>query len=179
MIRFPNSYTFTAMRQQRGIKTAVFALLIGTFFQVKGETSVVVKLSTQRLLRTTSERFLSVTLGVSAHRYGWRTLKTIPKMVSLARELTPAHLRVGGTTQDFLHWNESGKDLNCFNATQLKRLHTFARSAELDVIFGVPALPRKGDGSWDPTNALELFKYVEEKGYEMNWELGNGMICNL
>ena len=36
-------------------------------------------------------------------------------------------------------------------------------------------------GSWDTTNAEELLKYTISKGYDVSWELGNGMFmqyCN-
>ena len=30
-------------------------------------------------------------------------------------------------------------------------------------------------GAWDTTNAEELLKYTISKGYDVSWELGNGM----
>ena len=161
-----------------GISSALLPLLIGVFSLTKGESLnspslVVVKVITEHAVRTTSDKFLSITLD-----HGWLSLAStdFPKIVNLARELSPAYMRVGGTVQDHLHWNKTGKEKNCFNETQLGRLHDLAQDAELDLIFGLAALPRGKNGAWDPQNAIQFLDYVEENGYIMRWELGNGTL---
>lgn len=151
----------------------VLAMLAGIVLCVESET-LVVKLSTDNVVRTTSDKFLSITLGSTKSRTGWRTLKDTRKLLSLARGLSPAYFRIGGTVQDYLYWNKDGEDDNCYNASQLERLYQFAQNARLDLIFGLSPLTRKSDGTWDPTNAEEFFQFMAEKGYSMSWELGNG-----
>ncbi|XP_028408054.1 heparanase-like [Dendronephthya gigantea] len=152
--------------------SCVLAMLAGIVLRVKSET-MVVNLSTDNVVRTTSDRFLSITLGSTIVRNGWRTLKDSRKLLSLARGLSPAYFRIGGTVQDYLYWDKDGEDDNCYNAAQLERLYQFAQNARLDLIFGLSPLTRKPDGTWDPTNAEELFQFMSEKGYSMSWELGN------
>ena len=46
--------------------------------------------------------------------------------------------------------------------------------AGLKVIFSLNFFKRFVNGSWDPSNALKVIKYVAERGYKFKWELGNG-----
>ncbi|XP_062991670.1 heparanase [Elgaria multicarinata webbii] len=52
-------------------------------------------------------------------------------------------------------------------------LYSFARCADLDLIFGLNALLRKGDGQWDSANAQLVLNYTDSQNYSMSWELGN------
>nr|XP_006816007.1 PREDICTED: heparanase-like [Saccoglossus kowalevskii] len=52
-------------------------------------------------------------------------------------------------------------------------INEFASEVGWNVIFGLNVLLRHGNDSWDSSNAMELMKYTVEKGYSVNWELGN------
>ena len=46
-----------------------------------------------------------------------------------------------------------------------------------DMVYGLNSKLRNPwpHGSWDTTSAEELLKYTISKGYDVSWELGNGM----
>ncbi|XP_056260441.1 heparanase isoform X3 [Seriola aureovittata] len=52
-------------------------------------------------------------------------------------------------------------------------LHAFANCSGLDLIFGLNALLRTADNSWNSSNARSLLQYCQSRRYRMNWELGN------
>ncbi|XP_009305812.2 inactive heparanase-2 isoform X1 [Danio rerio] len=58
-------------------------------------------------------------------------------------------------------------------ARSLDKLYNFADCAGLHLIFGLNALHRNPDNSWNATSALSLLKYSAGKKYNISWELGN------
>lgn len=53
-------------------------------------------------------------------------------------------------------------------------IQEFVQEARLDLIFDLNVLKRTKDQKWNSTNAKELLKYTQERGYTMaGWELGN------
>lgn len=54
------------------------------------------------------------------------------------------------------------------------QLNSFANCSGLRLVFGLNALLRAPDGSWNSSNAGLLLRYCEARGYHMSWELGNG-----
>ncbi|KAK1791115.1 hypothetical protein P4O66_002148 [Electrophorus voltai] len=55
----------------------------------------------------------------------------------------------------------------------LDKLYNFADCAGLHLIFGLNALHRNLDNSWNASSALSLLKYSAGKKYNISWELGN------
>ncbi|MGH0126457.1 UNVERIFIED_CONTAM: hypothetical protein FKN15_028612 [Acipenser sinensis] len=55
----------------------------------------------------------------------------------------------------------------------LDKLYNFADCAGLRLIFGLNALHRNPDNSWNGSSALSLLKYSASKKYNISWELGN------
>lgn len=53
-------------------------------------------------------------------------------------------------------------------------LHSFTNCSGLELIFGLNALLRTSDNSWNSSNAHSLLQYCESRQYTMSWELGNG-----
>jgi hypothetical protein len=54
-------------------------------------------------------------------------------------------------------------------------IHQFIKEAKFDLIFDLNVLLRTSANQWNSTNALQLLKYTQRKGYRMaGWELGNG-----
>ncbi len=139
-----------------------------------------------------SEQFLSVTLDASRIRYNWRAINfTLPRVVNMAKALSPAMLRVGGTSEDFLifqntklpqnhHKHVTAADQGTTNFTmnsqQWDEVNRFAETIGWDMVFGLNLLLRHPwpNGTWDSSNAEELMKYTTSQGYKVNWELGNG-----
>ncbi|XP_048865112.1 inactive heparanase-2 isoform X1 [Brienomyrus brachyistius] len=58
-------------------------------------------------------------------------------------------------------------------ARSLDKLYNFADCAGLHLVFGLNALHRNPDNSWNGSSALSLLKYSAGKKYNMSWELGN------
>ena len=59
-------------------------------------------------------------------------------------------------------------------AEMYDQLHQFVSKVGWMLIFDLNVLVRS-NGSWDPTNAIQLMDYTVKKGYKMaGWELGNG-----
>ena len=129
-----------------------------------------------------SDQFLSVTIDAGNIKYNWEIINfTAPRVINMAKALVPAMLRVGGTAQDFVIFEES-TELNqesnfTMNSTEWDAVNAFVEAVGWDFIFGLNVLLRK-NGSWDDTDAEELMMYTTSKGYQVNWELGNGKLLS-
>ncbi|XP_041825224.1 heparanase [Melanotaenia boesemani] len=60
-----------------------------------------------------------------------------------------------------------------FSELTVDLLHSLTNCSGLDLIFGLNALLRTADNSWNSSNARTLLQYCESKQYHMSWELGN------
>uniref|UniRef100_H3A912 Heparanase 2 (inactive) n=1 Tax=Latimeria chalumnae TaxID=7897 RepID=H3A912_LATCH len=58
-------------------------------------------------------------------------------------------------------------------ARSLDKLYNFADCSGLHLLFGLNALHRNPDNSWNGSSALSLLKYSASKKYNISWELGN------
>ncbi|XP_037548541.1 heparanase [Nematolebias whitei] len=172
------------------------------------------------VFRRVDPRFLSVTIDASlASEERFMLLLRSQKIRTLAKALSPAFLRFGGTSQDFMVFNpqrsrqldagltahESCSDVRLpwwlesrlkedwtlqqqilikeqqqrkyrrvhFTELTVDVLHSFTSCSGLELIFGLNALLRTADNSWNSSNALSLLQYCESKQYNMSWELGN------
>lgn len=170
------------------------------------------------VIRRVDRRFLSVTIDASlASEEKFMYLLSSPKIRTLARALTPAFLRFGGTRQDFMVFTPQGRhtdsgvtaascdegDLPSWLEEKLKKdwtqqqlilmkedlqrkyrrvkfteftvdlLHSFTNCSGMDLIFGLNALLRTADNTWNSSNARSLLQYCESRRYKMAWELGN------
>ena len=141
-----------------------------------------VSINLDRSVFTVSEKFLSVAIDSSIMKDHWPHVNfTSDRLFNLARGLSPAFLRIGGTAGDFLIYDDSQdlqkpKNFSNFTITHqdLDKIHLLSSKAGWDVMFGLNVLLRKQDGSWDASNAKEIMQYVAEHGYNFGWELGNG-----
>ena len=144
--------------------------------QLEEENTITVNLTSY--MYEVSDRFLSVTIGAEAIKHNWRRIDfTAPRVINMAKGLAPAMLRVGGTSEDALIFEETTK-LNqesnfTMNTTQWDAVNMFVEAVGWDLIFGLNVLLRK-NGAWDSRDAEELMTYTTSKGYKVNWELGNG-----
>ena len=143
-----------------------------------------ISINLNRSVFTVSERFLSVAMGADVMKDHWRQVNlTSEKFFTLAKGLSPAFLRIGGTSEDFAIYDDSlglQKFNNFKNFTitreDLDKIHVLASKAGWDVMFGLNVLLRGPDGSWNASNAKKIMQYVAEHGYHFGWELGNGNI---
>ena len=139
-----------------------------------------VSINLDRSVFTVSEKFLSVAIDSGIMLHHWPHVNfTSERLFNLAKGLSPAFLRVGGTNEDFLIYDEglqNPKNLSNFTITHqdLDKIHLLSYKAGWDVMFGLNVFLRKQDGSWDASNPKEIMQYVAEHGYNFGWELGNG-----
>jgi len=141
-----------------------------------------VSINLNHSLFTVSEKFLSVAIDSSIMKNHWHKVNfTSEKFFTLARALSPAFLRIGGTEEDFLIYDDSKglqkfKNYTNFTITHqdLDKIHLLSSKAGWDVMFGLNVLLRERDGSWNASNAKKIMQYVAEHGYHFGWELGNG-----
>ncbi|XP_074640870.1 heparanase-like isoform X2 [Tubulanus polymorphus] len=149
-----------------------------------------------RITQVTDERFLSVAVDASGLANHWaRVDLNNPELLVIAQALEPLYLRVGGTVEDSLYFDEEFTvtefdnviddellvderrvlplDKAIFNGNDWDKLNTFIQKLpRTELYFGLNVLIRK-DGAWDPSNALKLFQYTERKNYSVNFQLGN------
>ncbi|XP_033625387.1 heparanase-like [Asterias rubens] len=102
------------------------------------------------------------------------------KLQTLMRGLAPAYLRVGGTSSDFVTFQNPCKEevakRNHHKQTILCpqdwiRLNDFCLATGLHLVYALNQLKRTEDGQWDPTNTEKLLDF---NTYDVPaWELGN------
>ncbi|KAM8873355.1 heparanase [Synchiropus picturatus] len=171
-----------------------------------------------RVVRRVERRFLSLTIDASlAEEEKFMYLLSSRKVRTLARGLSPAFLRFGGTRQDFMEFTPAQRaggagsavpgscedllppaaekalksqwarqrlvlmkeDLQRryrrvhFTESTVELLHSFSNCSGFHLIFGLNALLRRRDNSWDASNARSLLRYCESRRLRMSWELGN------
>src|SRR4051794_18037782 len=67
----------------------------------------------------------------------------------------------------------SARRQNSLIGAKLDQLYNFSKNAGWSLIFDLNLMLRSGD-KWDPSNSQDFINYTSSKGYEMNFELGNG-----
>ncbi|KAM9307384.1 heparanase [Pholidichthys leucotaenia] len=172
------------------------------------------------VFRRVDPRFLSLTIDASlASEERFMSLLSSQKMRTLAKALSPAFLRFGGTRQDFMVFEPQRRrhldsdltaDESCdedvlpwwveehlkldwahqklvlikedlqrtyrrlqFTEFTVDQLQSFSKCSGYHLIFGLNALLRMPDNSWNSSNARQLLRYCETQQYNMSWELGN------
>ncbi|KAM7392397.1 hypothetical protein PAMA_007489 [Pampus argenteus] len=191
----------------------------GTSVPAVSDICVHVSADVSALIRRVDPRFLSVTIDASlAAEEKFMFLLHSPKLRTLAKALTPAFLRFGGTRQDFMvftpqrfhqlssrftaeqscdkllpswleqrlkkEWTQQQMSLMRedvqrkykqvkFTESTVDLLHSFSDCSGMDLIFGLNALLRTADNTWNSSNACSLLQYCESRRYRMSWELGN------
>ena len=149
-------------------------------------TRVNIDIDLNSSINEVDEDYLSVTIDSQSIHDKWSDIDfNAAKVINMAKALSPAYVRVGGTPGDFLIFrrNASNQVTEMFaNFTmtpeQWDELNVFVNKAEWKLIFGLNNLLRQPNGEWDSSNAELLIDYTMMKGYEVAWELGNGKFNN-
>ena len=176
---------------------------------MKDDTSIMLHLDAYT--NEVSEQYLSVAIDAGDIRRNWKGINfTAAQVINLAKALYPAMLRVGGTSEDFIIFDDDselqrGRDFNVnetksdvcddktecklqpqtsnftMNTSQWDAVNEFVEAVGWDFIFGLNVLLRKPwpNGTWDSHEAEQLLTYTTSKGYNVNWELGNGTLNNV
>jgi len=168
---------------------------------LSSKSHIEVRISPQPITRV-SERFLSFTVDIAQVVGGkfWGSSGAVdwvaggsspveaydfkrPKLLQLARNLSPAYLRIGGTAADetFYAMGESSSIpplpyKYALNRDQWEAVNRFAQEAGLELVFTLNAGkgPRNSKDCWNAENAQALIEYSVEKGFDIAaWSLGN------
>lgn len=109
---------------------------------------------------------------------------TRPKLRRMAKELSPAYVRIGGTAADETYYDMSDKPVTeapehykfVLTKAMWDNFHDFVQELGFRVLFTLNAGPgpRDKDSVWQPDNAKTLLQYAKSKGTPVDvWELGN------
>ncbi|XP_046750620.1 heparanase-like [Diprion similis] len=197
-LQYRNINEFYAINPRRDISTRWYVLgffvILFTFYLFalslqRVEDVIVIQLNTRPLvLRDTSTRYLSYGLDTSL----LRNMKKLPindqRFVMLARHLSPAYVRVGGTSSDCLFFDQTlpstvdkifdpitGEDITNFTITDkdFLSLSRFAQESGARMIFDLNVLLRRPDGSWNYSDAKKIISLAKAHNIELDWQLGN------
>ena len=101
--------------------------------------------------------------------------------VGVEREGDSRPNKIINSNQNYSVPQFDSKTINWSNFTllysQWDALNEFSQAVGWDMVYGLNSKLRNPwpHGAWDTTNAEELLKYTISKGYDVSWELGNGM----
>ncbi|XP_011863950.1 PREDICTED: heparanase-like [Vollenhovia emeryi] len=143
----------------------------------------------QPVLHIVSDQFLSFGLDTSL----LRRMNKLPiergKFIKLASHLSPAYLRIGGTSADCLTFVENqteisssqifspinDQDISNFTISgdDLLAIYNFSKMSNLRMIFDLNVLLRNPDGSWNDSNARKIIAFAKNKNMTLDWQLGN------
>lgn len=161
------------------------ALVGGTNSAKGNEVSQNISVNTVTPVFVVDKRFLSVAIDMNQIREHWRNFDFSTRIFTLAKGLSPAYVRFGGTSEDFVtyvntpnlekHRKPIPKQFT-ITSDDLDKIYTVGKESFWDVMFGLNILKRTRDGRWNVTNAEEIMKYVAAKQYKFGWELGNGKL---
>jgi len=160
-------------------------LLILVISAANGQSYFEINVKTDKTIHVTDERFLSVALDANQLKYEWQEKKINldnPMFNDLTKELSPAILRMGGTSADQLHYvgDDPHRKLikkqgyGEYTSQEFKAFQDFRIRNGLDFLFDFNLQLRKEDGTWNETDAEELLRYCDSQKYDgMLFQLGN------
>ena len=136
---------------------------------------------------TLIDEFLSITVDAGLAKQTWSAFPWNSNLANtLAKGLSPAYFRYGGTSQDEVIYNTNGNITTyslsnstkaVLNMSQFSDIANFASNNGWKLIFGLNAQQRFiGNNSWNPLNAYNLLNKIVETGIDhlvYGFELGN------
>lgn len=104
----------------------------------------------------------------------------------MAKELRPAYVRISGPECNNFKFQgaqvdpqssqtKHGRNNMTITGWHWSQLNEFIAKTGLDLIVGLNVMSRQ-HGSWDLSNALDLISYSDKRGYNMEFQIGNGKI---
>jgi len=152
-------------------------LLIAAFACVFQPIKFDVQVDINEVVYRTDEKFLSMALDTSFINSTMKSMSPAQwkKVADIAGKLTPAYLRLGGTSADKLVFDEfpdSYDDLLILTKDDWDVIAKFVETSKLKLLFGLNVLLRNGD-DWDSDNAKKLLDYNKQIGLKSDFQLGN------
>ena len=152
--------------------------------------NVDLKLKTSTYLHQSREDFLSIALDSSLIAHKWETFDpSNPKVVAMAQGLSPAILRLGGTSCDWVIFNDTSliqmpipptnpelgwKETSILKISDWDRLVRLAQLSNFTILFDANVMLRDQFNQWNSSNFKTFLDYNQKKGYSpMMFELGN------
>ena len=134
-------------------------------------------------LYTTAPFYASFNVDSSRQRAFFSTNFSDPRLLYLASIIGGAHIRFGGTGNDYLHYAVGPSAApckptipfayECLNTTWWENLYAFSVAANSPLIFGLN-ITGATSAAWDPTNAVALLTYMRDHNQTIfALELGN------
>ncbi|KAF7993018.1 hypothetical protein HCN44_005799 [Aphidius gifuensis] len=133
------------------------------------------------MLHKTSTRFLSFSLDSSHLRDPEKLPINNEAFVNLAKHLSPAYLRIGGTSADCIFFKQNSadifkaKDITNFILTEelYLSLYKFTEKIEAKMLFDLNVLIRTEKNEWNSSNAKDIIEFSKNHGMDIDWQLGN------
>jgi len=108
--------------------------------------------------------------------------------INMAKGLMPAYIRISGpecnnfkfqgsedvSKSSQTHPVRQGRNNITITGWHWSQLNEFIAKTGLDLIVGLNVMNRK-HGSWDLSNTLDLISYSDKHGYDMAFQIGNGL----
>jgi heparanase 1 len=115
---------------------------------------------------------------------------TNPKLIYLASQLSPGHLRVGGSEEDVAIYDIGAHrpcvEGFCMSMDRWHELVDFCQKAKIRLVFGLNAMYGRSNSTshWDPSNAKSLLNYTASNkmpvyGFELGNELEHKVTANV
>lgn len=179
-----------------GITT--FTLTYMTLIYVESQATIQVMYiqSDKPAVFETSPKFLSIGLDAKVIANGFHKFNmSDSKLIAMMKYLGPAYLRIGGNLADRVLFSLSNeideysedyygyqyienKNLDMLPNITLKasdwlKLNKLANNTNMEIFYGLNALLRSRNGTWDSRNAETMIKFSNDNRLKVNWELGN------
>jgi len=172
------------------------------FHLTKPNRTTELTISPSKAIQQVSDKFLSFSVDSTllTGGYWWSTSNSLSlkarrdkinpydfmqiKLINLAKNLSPAYFRIGGTEADKTYYDVKKEYTDTppanysylLTKTQWDQINTFAKNASLSLMFTLNAgsSTRDTNGNWTVDNAKNLLEYSEGKNYSIPvWELGH------
>ena len=142
-----------------------------------------------RPVHTTAPYFASMNIDSSTDREFFMLPWDSPALLAAAAGLSAgggAHVRFGGTGNNALRYAVPGAPpcpagfATCLNETTWRNVAALAAAAQSPIIFGVNFFPsgRTSNKTFDPTNAVQFFRWARQAGLPPIWGVENGNEIN-
>lgn len=170
-------------------------------FLVCACTALQLDIDTDKAVSQIPRHFLSLgsspKIPIHDHKT-FQQLQTSERFLSLVRGLSPAYWRFGGQEAQRLTFRHEQadcprKDTNtrrngigvdtvqsrqwalCLTAGLFDEIYRLVVKTNNLILFDLNNVERCQNGSWDHRNVWQLINYTTAMGYNVNWQLGNGM----
>ena len=171
------------------VKILLSSIVVLTFIGLAHSQVATVKINTTDCVHEAREEFLSIALDCTLIGTKWKTFNfTDQGVISMLAGLSPAILRLGGTSCDYVIFDSTSpkklkqlqtlKDFDKFGSilkpSDWDKLVKLANTTNMTLLFDANVMLRKSTGEWDPSNFAKFLNYNSERNIsKLMFELGN------